>query len=309
MHIILLHPHRDQSRHLTLPRGLPWMLALGLVVLPVLAGVGAYYGARYLDDPVMTEAAAQRWQDRIEEQQARIKKLRQRSEEQLKAQTRKLADMQARLVRLDALGERLVDVAGINSDEFSFEAPPAVGGPEASAQGSSQYQPPSFVDTLDSMAETLSRREQQMEILDGLMQDRQLEQKSSLSGRPITDGWMSSRFGYRTDPFTGKLAMHEGMDFAGKDGSDIVATASGVVTHASERWGYGKLVEINHGDGLVTRYGHAKKILVAPGDIVKPGQVIAKMGSSGRSTGPHVHYEVRKDGKPVDPRRYVYRQR
>ncbi len=309
MHIILLHPHRDQSRHLRLPRGLPWMLALGLVVLPALAGVGAYYGVRYLEDPVITEDTAERWQNRIREQQAELQDLRERSEEQLKAQTRKLAEMQGRLVRLDALGERLVDVADIRSDEFDFQAPSAMGGPQAPDAASSDYEPPAFVDTLDNLSRTLSRREQQMEILDGLMKDRRLEQKSSLSGRPITDGWMSSRYGYRTDPFSGKLAMHEGMDFAGKEGSDVVATASGVVTYADERWGYGKLVEINHGDGFTTRYGHAKEITVEPGDIVKPGQVVARMGNSGRSTGPHVHYEVRKDGEPVDPRPYIYRKR
>lgn len=309
MHIILLHPHRDQSRHLRLPRGLPWILALSLIVLPALVGVGAYYGVHYLDDPVITRDTAERWQNRIREQQTRIEDLRERSEEQLKAQTRKLAEMQARLVRLDALGERLVDVADIRSDEFDFRGPSAMGGPEAPDTASSEYEPPAFVDTLDRMSRTLSRREQQMEILDGLMKDRRLEQKSSLSGRPITDGWMSSRYGYRTDPFSGKLAMHEGMDFAGKEGSDVVATASGVVTHADERWGYGKLVEINHGDGFTTRYGHAKEITVESGDIVKPGQVVARMGNSGRSTGPHVHYEVRKDGEPVDPRPYIYRKR
>lgn len=309
MHIILLHPHRDQSRHLRLPPGLPWILALVLVVTPVMVGVGAYYGVRYLEDPVITEDTAQRWQARIEEQRTQLEQLRQRSDEQLKAQTRKLADMQGRLVRLDALGERLVDVADIRSDEFDFQAAPAVGGPQMPDTESSEYRPPAFVDTLDQMQRTLSRREQQMEILDGLMKDRQLEQKSALSGRPITDGWMSSRYGYRTDPFSGKLAMHEGMDFAGKEGSDVVATASGVVTYADERWGYGKLVEINHGDGFTTRYGHAKEIAVEAGDIVKPGQVVARMGNSGRSTGPHVHYEVLKDGQPVDPRPYIYRKR
>jgi len=280
-----------------------------LVLLPALVGVGAYYAVHYLEDPVITERTAERWQNRIARQEQQLETLRERSEEQLKAQTRKLAQMQARLVRLDALGERLVDVADIRSDEFDFEAPSAVGGPRMPEASSSEYRPPAFVDTLDEMARTLERREQQMEILDGLMKDRQLEQKSALKGRPITDGWMSSRYGYRTDPFTGKLAMHEGMDFAGKEGSAIVATASGVVTYADERWGYGKLVEINHGDGFTTRYGHAKEIVVKTGDIVKPGQVIARMGNSGRSTGPHVHYEVRKNGEPVDPRRYVYRQR
>lgn len=309
MHIILLHPHRDQSRHLRLPRGLPWLLALGLFVLPGLAGVGAYFGVHYLQEPVITRDVAQNWQSRIEAQQARLQDLRKRSEKQLKAQTRKLAQMQARLVRLDALGQRLVDVADIRSDEFDFQGRSAMGGPQAPDTTASNYEPPAFVDRLDQLASTLTRREQQMEILDGLMKDRRLEQKSSLSGRPIADGWMSSRYGYRTDPFSGKLAMHEGMDFAGKEGSEVVATASGVVTHADERYGYGKMVEINHGDGFTTRYGHAKEIKAEAGDIVKPGQVIARMGNTGRSTGPHVHYEVRKDGEPVDPQPYIYRER
>lgn len=309
MHIILLHPDGGQSRHLRLPRALPWLLALVLVFVPALAGVGAYYGARYLDDPLFTDQVARDWKARVEEQQRKLETLNQQADEQLRAQTLKLAAMQARLTRLDALGERLVDVAGINSDEFDFQGNPALGGPEMPDNVSTTYQPPSFVDTLDELSRTLARREHQLEILDGLLKNRRLEEKSSLSGRPIAQGWMSSRYGYRTDPFTGKLTMHEGMDFAGKEGSDVVATASGVVTHAGERWGYGNLVEINHGNGLSTRYGHAAEILVKPGDIVTPGQVIATMGSSGRSTGPHVHYEVLKNGRQVDPRPYIYRKR
>lgn len=309
MHIILLHPGGGHSRHLRLPRALPWLLALVLVVVPALTGVGAYYGAQYLDDPLFSDQVARDWTARIEAQQQELETLNQRAGEQLRAQTLKLASMQARLTRLDALGERLVDVAGINSEEFDFHGSPAVGGPEMPDDVSATFQPPSFVDSLDELSRTLARREHQLEILDGLLKNRRLEERSSLSGRPITQGWMSSRYGYRTDPFSGKLTMHEGMDFAGKEGSDVVATASGVVTHAGERWGYGHLVEINHGNGLSTRYGHAKEILVEAGDIVTPGQVVATMGSTGRSTGPHVHYEVLKNGKPVDPRRYVYRQR
>jgi len=119
---------------------------------------------------------------------------------------------------------------------------------------------------------------------------------------------MSSRFGRRNDPFTGRLAWHKGVDFAGKDGSDIVSVGSGVVTWSGDRYGYGLMVEVSHGGGLVTRYAHAKDILVKLGDIVKKGQTIARMGSTGRSTGPHVHFEVRKNGKAVDPARYVNRR-
>lgn len=309
MHIILLHPNGGQSRNIRLPRFLPALLVISLVVIPAMAGVGAYYAGQYLDDPIFTDTVAREWRSRVEQQSEQVREVERRTNEELRALTMKMADMQARLVRLDALGERLVDVAGIRSDEFDFGNIPALGGPETSEAASAAYEPPAFTDTLDDLARTLERREHQLDILDGLLANRRQAKQTSLAGRPISHGWMSSRYGYRTDPFNGKLAMHEGMDFAGKDGSDIVATAQGVVTYADERWGYGLLVEINHGNGLSTRYGHAKEILVSPGDIVKPGQVIARMGSSGRSTGPHVHYEVLKNGRRVDPKPYIYSRR
>ncbi|MFG1491177.1 M23 family metallopeptidase, partial [Oceanospirillum sp. HFRX-1_2] len=124
---------------------------------------------------------------------------------------------------------------------------------------------------------------------------------------PIKKGWLSSKYGKRTDPFTGRIAWHEGVDFAGKDGSDVIAVAAGVVTWAGPRYGYGLLVEIDHGDGYTTRYAHNKKALVKPGDIVSKGQVLSLMGSSGRSTGPHVHYEVRHRGRSMDPAKFIYR--
>jgi murein DD-endopeptidase MepM/ murein hydrolase activator NlpD len=118
---------------------------------------------------------------------------------------------------------------------------------------------------------------------------------------------MSSHFGRRVDPFTGRIATHEGVDFAGKLGSEIIAVGSGVVTWSSERYGYGQMVEINHGSGFMTRYAHNLENKVEVGDVVKKGQVIALMGTSGRSTGPHVHFEVYKHGRPVDPAAYIHR--
>jgi murein DD-endopeptidase MepM/ murein hydrolase activator NlpD len=120
---------------------------------------------------------------------------------------------------------------------------------------------------------------------------------------------MSSGFGRRVDPITGRMAWHAGVDFAGTPGSDIVAVASGVVTFAGELHGYGRMIEVNHGGGYSTRYGHDDELLVVAGDVVKKGQVIGRMGSTGRSTGPHVHFEVLKDGHQVDPARYVARDR
>jgi murein DD-endopeptidase MepM/ murein hydrolase activator NlpD len=118
---------------------------------------------------------------------------------------------------------------------------------------------------------------------------------------------MSSRFGHRIDPITRNRAWHNGVDFAGKEGADVIAVAAGVVVFAGQRSGYGKMIELNHGSGYSTRYGHHKDLVVKPGDIVRKGQVIGLMGSSGRSTGPHVHFEVFKHGRAVDPSTYIHR--
>ena len=159
-----------------------------------------------------------------------------------------------------------------------------------------------------SLASGLRARESELEILESMLRNRDYQEARELAGRPVTWGWMSSPYGKRVDPFSGKLAWHAGVDFAGKDGSDVVAVASGVVTYAAKRYGYGLMVEVNHGDGYVTRYGHHAELLVKVGDIVKRGQPIGTMGSSGRSTGPHVHFEVLKGGRHVDPARYVARR-
>lgn len=157
------------------------------------------------------------------------------------------------------------------------------------------------------MAERIDNREQQLEILETLLANRKIEDAIFLTGRPINKGWMSSRFGRRVDPFSGRISTHEGIDFAGKLGSEIIAVGSGVVTWSSDRYGYGQMVEINHGSGFITRYAHNLENKVDVGDVVKKGQVIALMGTSGRSTGPHVHFEVYKHGRPVDPATYIHR--
>jgi murein DD-endopeptidase MepM/ murein hydrolase activator NlpD len=146
-----------------------------------------------------------------------------------------------------------------------------------------------------------------LQILTSMMSDNRLKKEQTVAGTPIDKGWMSSAYGMRTDPFHGKERWHDGVDFAGKRGSPIIAVASGVVTWSAKRSGYGEMVEINHGDGYVTRYGHNEENLVTLGSIVKKGQHIALMGSSGRSTGPHVHFEVYKNGRTVDPASYIHK--
>ncbi|MBU2863583.1 M23 family metallopeptidase [Reinekea forsetii] len=302
MNIIIVSRKHGRSRMVS-----SWMVAPVLLFFVLtLSGIG-YGGYRLLssDEKVIIDAnAVETWQGRINQQAAQLEKTQIYTEEQINALRIRLAELQARLTRIDALGERLVDVANLDEGEFDFSLPPAVGGPES---GSVQATPPDFVDVLDELSLQIENREQQLRVLNSLLGDRKIQSETFVAGRPIKKGWMSSRYGYRNDPFNGNLAWHDGVDFAGKDGSDIVSVASGVVTWAGERYGYGNLVEINHGNGYVTRYAHCNEILVEVGDVVKKADVVALMGSTGRSTGPHVHFEVLLHGKSVDPAKYIDR--
>ena len=289
MNILVINSKRGHSRTLPVPRHWPWLLAAVLVVVPVLMGVGGYLLVSQLSDqPEYTPVMTERFSTHLEEQQKALESLDRLSQEQFRALTLKLAQAQARLVRLDALGERLVEVADIDGEEFDFSTVPGLGGPEGSEEGAS-YELPSFMEAVNQMAQTLERRERQLEILENLLAGKQIQDQTYLSGRP--------------------LAWHKGVDFAGKEGTPIIATGAGVVTYSGDRSGYGLMVEINHGNGIATRYGHALELLVEPGEIVRTGDVIGKVGNSGRSTGPHIHYEVLKNGAQVNPQPYIYRAR
>lgn len=217
----------------------------------------------------------------------------------------RLAQLQAKLLCLDALGERLVDVSNLQPDEFDFSAQPAVGG-SAGTLGEA-YQVTEINQVLDGLAERIDSREQQLEVLGSLMSANRISADTFVAGRFITKGWMFSRYGQRTDPFTGRLAWYVGVDFAGKQGADIIVVASGVVIWSADRYGYGKMVEINHGNGYKTRYAYCDELKVSTGDIVRKGDVVALMGSTGRLTGPYVHFEVYKNGRTVDPAAYIHR--
>ncbi len=237
----------------------------------------------------------------ISEQKSLIIKARQSAVFELDALAARLGTMQANVIRLNALGQRLVRVAKLDKKEFDFKNAPAYGGPSEKESVAGL----DFVNVVASLDQQLTSREAQLNILEEVIMNRQLRRESKPRGRPITKGWTSSYFGKRADPFTGKLAMHKGMDFAGKEGSKIVAVASGVVTWSGDRYGYGGLIEINHGNGYTTRYGHNAELLVKVGDSIEKGQTISLMGSTGRSTGPHVHFEVLKNDRQIDPSKFV----
>lgn len=307
MKIILINNKHDSARAITLGRWSRALLSLCCLGLPLgMIELGYHMGQS--SQKSGADLSLGTMQDEVEAQAEQVALMRTEAARKMQALTVNAAEIEARMLRLDAMGERLTTLAGLESGEFDFSQPPAVGGPLSQLEGDGG-QVPDLVQEMDNLAARLADREQQLDVLQSLMANRQWAQDVYLAGRPIRKGWMSSAFGRRTDPFTGKHAWHEGVDFAGKEGSDIVTVAAGVVTWSGDRYGYGEMVEISHGGGYSTRYAHNKENKVKIGDIVKKGQVIALMGSSGRSTGPHVHYEVYKNGRPVDPASYVRRTR
>jgi murein DD-endopeptidase MepM/ murein hydrolase activator NlpD len=229
------------------------------------------------------------------------------AERRLQSMTLLLAELQSRVTRLDAVGINLTQSAGLEPGEFNFNAPPALGGPLMTSQDDARGLIPALEGELFALSTALDDREVQLDILSELIQGEQVKSDATPVGRPILSGWLSSRYGSRIDPFSGKKAWHEGIDFAGREGAQIVAVASGVVSWSGERAGYGKMVEVAHGDGVITRYAHNQENRVKVGDMVRRGDVVALMGNSGRSTGPHVHFEVHKNGRPVDPASYLHR--
>ena len=245
-------------------------------------------------------------QAELDTQRLQLAEVTQKAEENLNALALRLGNLQSHVIRLDVLGSRLTNMAKLDKGEFDFESPPAQGGPVADLQQSPMMQVPDFVAALNDLSAQLDDRNKQLSVLETMIMNRNLQAEVMPTGRPIARGWLSSYFGMRTDPFSGRRVHHAGVDFAGKLGSDVVAVAAGVVTFSGRRSGYGNLVEINHGNGYMTRYGHNLKNLVNVGQTIKKGELIAKMGTTGRSTGPHVHFEVIVNGRHVDPKRYIH---
>ena len=298
MNIIFLGKFRGKPVRAQIGHGWQKLAFMGVIlaVFGAVASTGFWWGFTTKEIVQLTEL-----EGKIEAEKVLIAQTRMNAQSDLDALAAHIGQMQANVTRLNALGQRLVVVAKLDSDEFDFEHKPAYGGPHDPDAGTSI----SLETVLTDLNEQLQSREQQLSLLEDVIMRSELKKEARPAGRPIDKGWISSYYGKRTGPFSGKIEMHKGMDFAGKKGSNVKAVASGVVTWSGERYGYGNLVEINHGNGYVTRYGHNEAIVVKVGDSVERGQTISKMGSTGRSTGPHVHFEVLLNDRQIDPIRFV----
>jgi murein DD-endopeptidase MepM/ murein hydrolase activator NlpD len=306
MNVIFLSKREGHARQFNLdhPLTLGIIAALGLAILGTAFAIGMQLGRNKSHRLALGETA--HWTEILGEQKRQIADLKERLQERVDAMAMRLGEVNAHVIRLDALGKRLTEMADIDNREFDFDRDPPTGGPEADGEGVSA-QIPDLSALLKQLEHRVDLRSSQLSALENVILARELKAQIHPEGRPVTAGFISSYFGERQDPFTGHEAYHKGVDFAGTAGENVVAVAAGVVTWAGERTGYGNLVEINHGDGYVTRYAHNARTLVTVGQTVKRGEPVALMGSTGRSTGPHVHFEVVRNGRQVDPLSFIGR--
>ncbi len=293
MHLTLHVDWRGRKRRLILPL---WVLAAVVVSYGVLAAAIGSWGSK-------PEAADARvWQAALSVAGEELLRVRSESAARVEALSDGLSQLQAQASRLQILGDRVVREAGLDASEFDFGA--AMGGPDLYAPAGDEV---ALQQGVSQLASRLGAQERQLQAVSHLLNGRQALAEALPAGWPVLAGRISSGFGYRRDPLHGHRRFHAGVDIPGRTGDPVLAVAAGVVTATGARSGYGRTIEITHLDGYTTLYGHNRRLLVREGDVVGRGDVIAELGASGRATGPHVHFEVRRDGRAVDPRTYLKR--
>jgi murein DD-endopeptidase MepM/ murein hydrolase activator NlpD len=301
MRIIFVSDRPSAPRALALPAAVLWGLPAFVLAVLLLAGLAGY---RYAVAQVgqLPAELVEAWRGELRELHAQAVGSREQARREGQAYAARLAALQARLLRMEAVGQRLAGAAHLDAGEFDFDSEPALGGPMSPVAEAGGNE---FSAALDRLAAQIEDRERQLSVMDSLLVDRRLQGEVALDGKPVAAGYLSSFFGRRTDPFSGKQAFHKGVDFTARSGTPVHAVASGVVTWAGWDKDYGRLIEIRHSDGYRTRYAHNSAILVKPGDVVEKGQAIARVGRTGRASGTHLHLEVLADGRLVDPLKYI----
>jgi murein DD-endopeptidase MepM/ murein hydrolase activator NlpD len=299
MNIILVSDSLARSRNITLSQTQVILVALGILMSGFMLALATYVVTMKfsvdLRNPYLKSLLASLHAEEMRQSESEMK-------ENLNTLAVKVGELQARLLRLDAFGERLGKAAGIKQEEFRFDEKPGQGGPAPSSQRDLSV--PEFKKMLEEISRVLDDRSDKLGILDNVLMDDRLARKTVPTTMPITQGYYSSNYGYRIDPITGRSAFHTGVDFIASPGTSIFAAAGGVVSAVEFHPEYGNLVDIEHDTGITTRYAHLLKSQVKVGDVVMKGQLIAQVGATGRTTGPHLHFEVRDKGVPVNPNRF-----
>jgi murein DD-endopeptidase MepM/ murein hydrolase activator NlpD len=302
MNIILVSDSLARSRIVTVSQVQMTLAALGLLLAGFILALGTYFVTMQyavdLKNPYLRALFSSLHQEEIQKAETEMR-------DNLNAMAVKLGEIQARIMRLDAFGERLAKAAGVKPTEFRFSEPPGQGGPMPSAELQRDITLTEFRDRLGEISHLLDDRSDKLGVLDSMLMEGRLAQKAIPTVLPVEAGWYSSNFGYRIDPFTGKNAFHTGVDFVASPGTPVYAAAGGVVASAEFHPEYGNMVDVDHDNGLTTRYAHLSKYKAKVGDVILKGQLIGEVGGTGRATGPHLHFEVREKGIPLNPNRFL----
>ena len=300
MNIILVSDSLAKSRSMTLSQSQVLLIAFGILMAGFMLAMATYVVtmkfAVDLRNPYLRALLASLHQDEVKRSEAHVK-------ENLDALAAKVGELQARILRLDAFGERLAKAAGIKREEFRFDEKPGQGGPVVPL--GPDLTVPEFQRMLDDMSRLVDDRGEKLGVLDSFFMDDRLARKTVPTTMPVTGGYYSSNYGYRLDPITGHSEFHTGVDIVAGIGTKVVAAAGGVVSYSGTMPEYGNVVDVDHDNGLTSRYAHLSKRLVKAGDVVMKGQLIALVGNTGRTTGPHLHFEVREKGIPLNPNKFL----
>ena len=305
MHIILVSNRMATAKTITITVSMVAGAIIGLIALVLLtSSLFSYLTVRHAAEihlPFLQDLV----RDTNNEDKKRSSEF---VRENLKVMAVKVGELQARLMRLDSLGERVANIVGIKTQELKTadQIPEGRGGPLISATSLS---PDELQKSLDVLTREVETRTDTLALLDSRLFDDRVRKSMLPTTLPVNVEWNASGFGWRIDPFTGERAMHEGVDFPSEVGTRVVSAAAGIVVSAEFHPDYGNVVEIDHGNDLTTRYAHCSRILVKAGSVVKRGQPIAEVGTTGRSTGPHLHFEVRFRGVAQNPNRFLEKAR
>ena len=278
-----------------------------IFVLPIALGLTSYWVVSSIDrslNPFVDPEYRIAVEGRVNEQQNEILKTREYVRQHMDVLGRRIGSLQAQVSRINAVEIRLADVSGIDLADFQFDQDPPIGGTEKDLD-SEQID---IENAIVAIGEELALRESELSAVDFLLSRNNLQSQQTPQGWPVEKGWISSSFGSRMHPMTGKKQFHRGVDIPGRLGTDVLAVADGVVKRSIKSGNYGWLVELDHGDDYVTLYSHNSKNLVTEGQTVIKGESIAQIGSTGRSTGPHVHFEVKKSDRNINPVKYLYKK-
>ena len=277
------------------------------VILPIALALATYWVVSTIDrslNPFIDPEYRIAVEGRVNEQKQEILKTREYVRQHMDVLGRQIGSLQAQVSRISAVELRIAEMSGISLEDFKFEEDPPIGGAQSGDEADSDQV--DIENAILAIEKELALRESQISAVDFLLSRKNLQSKQTPAGWPVEGGWVSSSFGSRLHPMTGKKQFHRGVDIPGKLGASILAVADGVVLRSTRSRDYGWLVEIDHGDNYTTLYSHNRRNYVVEGQTVLKGEAIGEVGSTGRSTGPHVHFEVKKNNRIINPVKYLY---